>query len=412
MMSLKKPNNKIKKPNHLEKMTKEELIDRLLTRGIEDVIEKDHLKKELLSGKVLRIKLGIDPTSPNIHLGRAIPLRKLRDFQLLGHKVVLIIGDFTAQVGDPSDKTGKRPMLKREAIKEYLKSYKKQLGKIINLKETEIVYNSKWLSKLGFQEISELAENFSVQQMLERRNFKDRYENQIEISLREFMYPLMQGYDSVAVKSDVELGGFDQLFNLKAGRVIQKAYGQKEQDIMTFSMLEGTDGRKMSSSWGNVISLLDSPNDMFGKIMAVHDDLIMKYFTLTTDVHESEFEELQRLIDNHPKEAKMRLGVEIVSLYYDEKKSELAEAEWERVFSKKEIPSEIEEVKVEDNSLTTLDLVVIINLVSSKNEGRRLIEQGGLEIDGVKITDSKQVVEIKNGMIVKAGKRRFAKIVK
>lgn len=396
----------------MEKMTKEEIVDRLLSRAIEDVIDKDHLKGALMSRKPLRIKLGIDPTSPNIHLGRAIPLRKLRDFQILGHKIVLVIGDFTALVGDPSDKTGKRPMLQKEAIKEYLKSYKKQLGKILDLKQMEITYNSRWLSKLDFREISELAENFSVQQMLERRNFKDRYENQIEISLREFMYPLMQGYDSVAIHADVELGGFDQLFNLKAGRVLQKAYGQKEQDIMTFSMLEGTDGRKMSSSWGNVISLLDSANDMFGKIMSVRDDLIMKYFILTTDIHESKFEEIERLIKNDPKAAKMLLAEEIVSLYHGEKDSKTAKEEWEKVFSKKELPSEIEEVKIEAESLTALDLIVSANLVTSKSEGRRLIEQGGLEIDGTRTTDANQVIQIKNGMILKAGKRRFAKIIK
>ncbi len=396
----------------MEHLTDADIIDRLLTRGIEDVIDKDHLKEALMSKKTLRIKFGIDPTSPNIHLGRAIPLRKLRDFQLLGHKIVLIIGDFTALIGDPSDKTGKRPMLKKEAIKEYLKSYKKQLGKILDLKKMEIVYNSRWLSKLDFREISELAENFSVQQMLERRNFKDRYENQIEISLREFMYPLMQGYDSVATRADVEIGGFDQLFNLKAGRVLQKAYGQKEQDIITFSMLEGTDGRKMSSSWGNVISLLDSANDMFGKVMSVRDDLIMKYFILTTDVHESKFEEIEGLIARDPKTAKMYLAEEVVSLYHGEEEAEKAKEEWEKVFSKKELPSEIEEIRIEAKSLSALDIIVSANLVTSKSEGRRLIEQGGLEIDGEKISDVNQILEIKNGMIIKAGKRRFAKIVK
>ena len=394
-----------------KKPSKAELINRLLDRGIEDVIDKDHLRKALTSGKKLRVKFGIDPTSPNIHLGRAIPLRKLRDFQRLGHKVVLIIGDFTAQVGDPSDKAGKRPMLKREAIKEYLRSYKKQLGKIIDLKNAEIVYNSSWLKKLGFQEISELAENFSVQQMLERRNFKDRFDSHIEISLREFMYPLMQGYDSVAVRADVEIGGFDQLFNLMAGRVIQRAYGQKEQDIMTFQMLEGTDGRKMSSSWGNVISLLDSPNDMFGKIMALKDELIVKYFILATDVSESEIESLKELAENRPKEAKVRLGREIVALYHGEKAAEEAAAEFDRVFVKRELPSEIEEVKAGASSLEALDLIFAARLVSSKSEGRRLIEQGGLEIAGDKIKDPKTLIKIpEEGVIIKAGKRRFSRI--
>src|SRR3989338_3818860 len=227
-----------------EVITDQSKIDELLARGVEEIFVKEHLREALLSGRQLRIKLGIDPTGPAIHLGRAIPLRKLRAFQDLGHKAVLIIGDFTAKIGDPSDKLAKRPMLSEKQIKENLKTYKKQLGKIVDLKNAEFKFNSKWLGKLGFREISQLAESFSVQQMLARRNFKERFQAGDEIGLRELTYPLMQGYDSVAVKADVELGGFDQLFNLKAGRIIQKHYGQKEQDILTLQMLEGTDGRK------------------------------------------------------------------------------------------------------------------------------------------------------------------------
>ena len=239
-----------------------EKIEEILNRGTEDIIDKKHLKEALLSKKKLNIKFGIDPTGPKIHLGRAVVLRKLKKFQELGHKVILIIGDFTAQIGDPSDKLGKRPMLDAATIKKNLKDYKKSLGKIIDLRRTTFKYNSKWLSKLNLKELALLAESFSVQQMLARRNFKDRYESQGEISLREFLYPIMQGYDSVKIKSDVEIGGFDQLFNLKAGRIIQRHYGQPEQDVLTCQMLEGTDGRKMSTSWGNVINITDEPNDM------------------------------------------------------------------------------------------------------------------------------------------------------
>jgi tyrosyl-tRNA synthetase len=216
-------------------------------------------------------------------------LRKLRAFQDLGHIVVFIIGDFTAQIGDPSDKLEKRPMLTAEAIKHNLKTYKEQVGKIIDLSKAEFHYNSTWLSKLRFQEIAELAESFSVQQMTARRNFKDRFDKGEEVSLREFLYPLMQGYDSVAINADVELGGFDQLFNVKAGRVVQKHYGKPEQDVLTVQMLEGTDGRKMSSSWGNIIAIVDEPNDMYGKIMSVRDDLLTKYFLLCTDLSEEEY---------------------------------------------------------------------------------------------------------------------------
>src|SRR3989344_4866531 len=251
-----------------EVITDQSKIDELLARGVEEIFVKEHLREALLSGRQLRIKLGIDPTGPAIHLGRAIPLRKLKAFQDLGHKIVLIIGDFTAKIADPSDKLEKRPMLTDEEIKINLKDYLKQIGKIIDLSKTEIRYNSEWQNKMNSIELGELLECFSVQQMTKRRNFKERLEQGQDISVVELIYPALQGYDSVKVNADVEIGGFDQLFNLKAGRTVQKKYGQKEQDIMTLSMLPGTDGRKMSSSWGNIISLLDSKEEMFGTIMS------------------------------------------------------------------------------------------------------------------------------------------------
>lgn len=384
----------------------------LLTRGVEEVIEKEHLEKALNSGKKLRVKFGIDPTSAHIHLGRAIPLRKLRAFQNLGHKIILIVGDFTAQIGDPSDKLAKRPMLAREEIKNNLKTYKRELGKIIDLKKAEIRFNSKWLGKLGFQEISELAENFSVGQMLERRNFHERFNNHEEISLREFMYPLMQGYDSVAVKADLEIGGADQLFNLMAGRVIQPRYGQKPQDIMTFEMLEGTDGRKMSSSWGNFIAIDDSPEDMFGKVMSLRDELIARYFLLCTDVSEEEIREITGENTN-PRDSKARLAKEIVALYHGEEKALRAAEEFDAVFKDKELPSDIEEISVDFNSADAVSLLVLSEIISSKSEARRLIEQGGFKVDGEKITDSKkEIVVSEEGIVVQVGKRKFAKIKK
>lgn len=384
----------------------------LLTRGVEEVIEKEHLEKALNSGKKLRVKFGIDPTSAHIHLGRAIPLRKLRAFQDLGHKIILIVGDFTAQIGDPSDKLAKRPMLAKEEIKNNLKTYKRELGKIIDLKKAEIRFNSKWLGKLGFQEISELAENFSVGQMLERRNFHERFNNHEEISLREFMYPLMQGYDSVAVKADLEIGGADQLFNLMAGRVIQPRYGQKPQDIMTFEMLEGTDGRKMSSSWGNFIAIDDSPEDMFGKVMSLRDELIARYFLLCTDVSEEEIREITGENTN-PRDSKARLAKEIVALYHGEEKALRAAEEFDAVFKDKELPSDIEEISVDFNSADAVSLLVLSEIISSKSEARRLIEQGGFKVDGEKITDSKkEIVVSEEGIVVQVGKRKFAKIKK
>jgi len=385
--------------------TDEKKIDEVLSRGVEDVFVKEHLKKQLLSGKVLRIKFGIDPTGPKIHLGRAVPLQKLKQLQDLGHKVVLIVGDFTATIGDPSDKLEKRPMLTEKQIKINMKDYAKQLGMIIDLKKTEFKYNSKWLRKLGFREISELAESFSVQQMSNRRNFKDRIEKEEEISLREFLYPLMQGYDSVAVKADVEIGGFDQLFNLRAGRIIQKHYKMPEQDVLTVSMLEGTDGRKMSTSWGNVVNITDEPNDMFGKIMALRDELIPKYFKLCTNISDSEIPQ-----NENPRDAKMRLAFEIVKIYHGEKKAKEAEENFVKTFQKKEIPEEMEEIKASTGELLS-EILVKNRVLSSKGEWRRLVLENAIHDLGndTNITDVN--LKVSENLTLKIGKKRFIKII-
>lgn len=373
-------------------------MEDILSRGVEEIFVKESLEKKLSSGKILRIKLGIDPTGPKIHLGRATVLRKLKAFQDLGHKIVLIVGDFTALIGDPSDKLGKRPMLTREVIEENLTTYKTQLGKIINLDKAEFLYNSEWLSKLTFAEICQLAESFSVQQMLARRNFKDRFESHDEISLREFMYPLMQGYDSVQVKADVEIGGFDQLFNLKAGRVIQKHYGQTEQDILTCQMLEGTDGRKMSTTWGNVITIDDEPSDMFGKVMSLKDDLILKYFLLTTDTAEDQIEEYKKQLETgeNPKNIKMKLAEEIVTLYHSKNDAEKAKKDFEETFEKGGIPEDIKEVSYEEGT-PLVDILIKEGIVASKSEYRRLETEGAIK----KIDES----------TYKIGKRRFLRVI-
>lgn len=393
-------------------ITDERKIDEILTRGVEDVFVKESIKKKLMSGKQLRIKLGFDPTGSKIHIGRAIVLRKLRAFQDLGHQVIFIVGDFTAQVGDPSDKLEKRPMLKKEAIKENLKTYKQQVGKIIDLSKAKFYYNSTWLKKLGFQEISELAESFSIQQMSARRNFKDRFEKGEEVSLREFMYPLMQGYDSVMVKADIEIGGFDQLFNLKAGRVIQKHYGQPEQDVLTCQMLEGTDGRKMSTSWGNIVTIVDDSNDMFGKIMAVNDTLLVKYFNLCTDLSISEVTEIENKLKSteiNPRDLKKKLAFEIVKIYHNEKKAKEAQENWENVFSKKEIPDEIEEVEAEKNILIS-DLLVNKKIIASKSEWRRLVEGNGVHDLEKKETIKDVNLKTESDITLKIGKKKFLKI--
>lgn len=393
-------------------MTKDEIIHSILTRGVEDIIERDHLEARLRSGDVLRVKLGFDPTSPHVHIGRAIVLRKLRKFQDLGHTIVFIVGNFTAQIGDPSDKLEKRPMLSVEDIESNLATYKDQIGKILDLEKVEFVYNADWLSKLTMKEVAELAEAFTVQQMLSRRNFKDRFDEGKEISLREFMYPIMQGYDSVQVEADVELGGFDQLFNLTAGRVVQKQYGQEPQDVLTTQMLEGTDGRKMSSSWGNVITITDEPNDMYGKVMAVADELIEKYLLLCTDVSEQEIGEVvQKMKDGeNPRDFKMRLAREIVAIYHSKEDADVAQTHFVNTFSKGEIPEDIREIKVKAGKMLG-NIMVEKEIISSKSEFRRLIDGGGVhDLDtGDVITDSHIQVE-KGTLTLRIGKKIFIKI--
>ena len=379
-------------------------IEKLLTRGVEEVFVKEDLEKKLKSGKQLRVKLGFDPTGSNIHIGRAILLRKLKEFQDLGHQVIFLVGDFTALIGDPSDKLEKRPMLTREKVEENLRDYKKQVGKIVDLSKSEFVYNSKWLSKLTFKDVAELAESFSVAQMSNRRNFKDRLDNGDDVSLREFMYPLMQGYDSVELKADVELGGFDQLFNLKAGRTIQKKYGQTPQDILTTVMLEGTDGRKMSTSWGNVINIIDESSDMYGKVMSVKDELMEKYFTLCTDLS---IEEISKILDGDPKSAKMRLAREIVTIYHSESDAKKAEENWVKTFSEGGVPEDIVSVNGVVGNLLK-DIAISSKLIESSSEWKRLIEQGGIYFEDEKITDPNQKIE-KSG-VLKIGKRRFLNI--
>lgn len=389
----------------------EHAIDDLLTRGVEEIFVKEHLSEALKSGRKLRIKLGIDPTGPKIHVGRAIPLRKLKAFQDLGHHIVLIIGDFTAQIGDASDKDGKRPMLTKEDIKTNLKEYTKQIGKILDIDKVEFRYNSEWLGTLDFNSIGALAEHFSVQQMLRRRTFSDRFEKGDEISLREFLYPLMQGYDSVAINSDVEIGGFDQLFNLQAGRVLQKAHGMPEQDIMTLQMIEGTDGRKMSTSWGNIITIVDEPSDMYGKILSLHDDLIIKYFTLTTDMSMSDIQKLEDSLKDgaNPKELKMQLARELVRMYHGKDAVGPAEEDFVTKFQKKEIPDDISEITASEGEALS-EVLVRESIVESKSDWRRLVKEGAVMNLETKEKIEDSALKISEPMTLKVGKKRFIKI--
>jgi tyrosyl-tRNA synthetase len=397
-------------------ITDENKIEDILTRGTEDIIEKESLKKRLLSGKQLNIKLGIDPTGPKIHLGRATILMKLKDFQDLGHNITLIIGNFTALIGDASDKDAMRKVLTEKEIKENLKDYLSQIGKILDIKKVKIRYNKDWLGKMKPEEIIQLAMNFTAQQMIQRRNFKERWDKESPIGLHELMYPLLQGYDSVVIKSDVEIGGFDQLFNLKAGRIVQRAFNQEPQDVMTLRMIYGLDGRKMSTSWGNVINILDNPIDMFGKLMTLKDELIIDYFESCTRIPMIQIEEIRKSLKNkeiNPKDIKKQLAKEIVTIFHNAKEAQRAQEEFEQVFEDKKLPTEIEEVEIENGEHNTQELLVKLSLAKSKSEAKRLIDQGGVKIIINNTTEIIKVDTIKTEkeMIIQVGKRNFKKIV-
>lgn len=389
-------------------LTKEEKIQELLTRGVAEAIDKNHLSEALHSGKKLRVKLGIDPTSPNLHIGRAVVLWKLRAFQELGHQVVFIVGDFTGLIGDTSDKEAERPMLSEAVIKANLKTYFQQAFKILDKSKTEAQYNSKWLKKLGFLEIGKMADLFGLHEIEAREVIARRMQAGKRVSLRELMYPLMQGYDSVAVKADIELGGTDQRFNLLAGRTIQPLYGQKPQDILTTQLLEGTDGRKMSSTWGNTINITAEPNDMFGKVMSIPDTLIKKYFVMATTVP---LTEIDALINSHsnPRDQKLILAQEITALYHTKAVAEKAKEAFISQFSKGELPSDIQTKEIPAGAYTVASSIVAAGMVTSKSEARRLIEQGGVDVDGERLIKDVPI-EIKDmPRLIRIG-RHFIKI--
>lgn len=392
---------------------KEQLVEEILSRGVAEVIDRDQLKARLLEGKPLRIKLGIDPTSANIHIGRAVVLLKMRDLQQLGHKIVLIVGDFTGVIGDTSDKESERPMLTTDAIEQNMKTYTEQMGKLIDLDQAEIHYNSTWLGELGYEEIGQQANAFSLAEFISRENIRKRLDEGKRVSLREVLYPLMQGFDSIAVNADVELGGIDQRFNLLAGRRLQEAHGQPAQDILMTDLILGTDGRKMSSSWGNTINLLDVPNEMFGKIMSIPDDLIMDYFTHCTRVPMAEIAKMAEDIvtGGNPRDAKVRLATEIVKLYHGEDEAKKAEQYFIDTFSKGHVPDEVREVKVTEGMKLT-DMMAEAGLAESKSDARRKAEQGGVSIDGAKLSEDTLLSKaLHDGKVLKVGKKDFVKIV-
>jgi len=387
-------------------------IQEILTRGVAEVIDLAALNEKLSRGKKLRIKYGIDPTSKHIHLGRAVALLKLQALQDLGHTIVFIVGDFTGVIGDTSDKESERPMLSRKEVKENMRTYVAQAKKILSSKNLEIHYNSKWLSKLRYHEIGEQADAFSLSDFISRENIKKRLTKGERISLREVLYPIMQGHDSVAVRADVEIGGTDQKFNMLAGRRMQEKLGQQPQDIIMLNIIEGTDGRKMSSSWGNTINLLDKPDDMFGKVMRIPDSLIMSYFVHCTRISTSEVEKIQTELmggNGNPRDIKLKLAKEIVTLYHGVKNGNETEENFIRTFSKQGTPENIKEIKVKKGT-PLFQVAQEKKLVQSKTEWRRLVEEGAIEetTTGEKIKSHSVAVE--HDGIFKIGKRRFLKI--
>lgn len=392
-----------------KKYSVEESIE-LITRGISEVIGLDEIKEKLKSGKQLTVKAGFDPTAPDIHLGHTVLLRKMRHFQLLGHKVIFLIGDFTGRIGDPSGKTKTRPRLTLEDVLKNAETYKQQVFKILDPEKTIVEFNSKWLEKMSFADVLGLTSRYTVAQMIERDDFSKRYKNGQPISIMEFLYPLAQGYDSVALECDVELGGNDQKFNLLVGRTLMKEYGLSPQAVITVPLLEGLDGvEKMSKSLGNYIGIYDSAKDMYGKAMSIPDSLISKYMELLTDIPIDDIKNYVKAMENgeNPRNIKGILAKEIVKIYHGEEEALNAEEEFKRIFSSKGLPDEIEEVTINKDE-NILNVLATCMSSESKSNLKRLVSQGSVTLDNEKINDINALVS-KDG-ILKVGKRNFFKI--
>ncbi len=375
----------------------------------------------MTSGKPLRVKLGLDPSAPDIHIGHTVVLQKLRQFQDLGHEVQLIIGDFTGRVGDPTGKSETRKQLTEDDVKRNAATYEQQLYKILDPNRTKFHFNSTWLEKLNFQEVLQLAAKVTVARMLERDDFAKRFSNNQSIHIHEFFYPLMQGYDSVSLESDIEIGGTDQTFNILMGRTLQGAFGLKDsQAAILMPLLEGLDGvQKMSKSLGNYIGIDESPNEIFGKTMSIPDDLMLKYFELSTSITNEELFELKEGLENgdvHPRDAKIQLAKQLVRMYHGEEEAEQAEQHFITVFQKRSLPEHIEEVHVkkellEEGGISISNLLVTLGFASSNSEARRSVVQGAVKLNEIKLLDPNERAEIQSGDIIQAGKRKFAKIV-
>jgi tyrosyl-tRNA synthetase len=380
----------------------------------EELVKK--LEKSIKTNTPLRVKQGFDPTAPDIHLGHTIGLRKLVDFQKLGHKIILIIGDYTAMVGDPSGRSETRPQLSLDQIKKNAETYQKQFFKVVDKKNTEVRYNGEWFSKMSFQEIMKLASRMTLARMLERDDFANRYKQQAPISLHELFYPLMQAYDSVAVNADIEIGGTEQKFNLLTARQIQQDYGVQPQVILTLPILVGTDGKqRMSKSLGNYIGVTEPPKEIFGKIMSIPDELIYSYFEFLTDISDKELSDIKKNLEDkkvNPMELKKRLGKELAGMYHSKDEAENTQKEFERIFSGKELPDEISvfNLKYDKEKIWIVKLLTMTGLAESSSVARRLIEQGGVYIDDKKIDDINLEILVQGEKVLKVGKKKFLKI--
>ncbi|KYZ77644.1 tyrosine--tRNA ligase [Anaerosporomusa subterranea] len=391
-----------------------------IKRGVAEILPEaslvEKLRRSVATGTPLRVKLGLDPTAPDIHLGHTVVLRKLKQFQDLGHQIIIVIGDFTGRIGDPSGKSETRKQLTEEAIQVNARTYEEQIFRILDREKTEVVFNSSWLAPLNFADVVKLAAKYTVARMLEREDFSKRFKECRPISVHEFFYPLMQGYDSVALKADIEFGGTDQKFNLLMGRHLQEEYGQEPQIAIMMPILEGLDGvNKMSKSLGNYIGINEAPTEIYGKAMSIPDELMARYYELVTDASNDELANIKLELTSgalHPRDAKMRLAHTLVRLYHGEEAANLAQAEFVKVFQQHDMPDNIPEIVVPDKSKIWLPkLLVQLNLAASNGEAKRSIQQGAVKIDGHKAADPDAEIEPVTGMILQVGKRRFAKII-
>ena len=404
-------------------MTIDEQLDILCDRAVE-LHSREELKRKLIQaekeGRPLRIKMGADPSAPDIHLGHTVGLSKLREFQDLGHTVVFIIGDFTGMIGDPSGKSATRPALTKEQVMENAKTYQEQIFKVLDREKTELRFNSEWFGEMKFDEVIRISANVTVAQMLARDDFAKRYKENRPISLVEFLYPLVQGYDSVMVKADLELGGTDQLFNLLLGRELQKIYGQEPQVVLTLPLIEGLDGvQKMSKSLNNYVGVNDAPQDMFGKLMSVSDELMWKYFLYILCWKGPKIDAMRAQVAEgslHPRDVKDLLAREVITKFHNAEAAQMASDEFKKVFTNKQLPSDIPEFeipadKLEDGKIGLISLIMAAGLAPSRSEARRNIQQGGVRIDEEQVKDPRALIEPQAGMVLRVGKRKFVKLI-